>query len=205
MENRKRNRYFKIALMGASFLIIALAFGFPNIPYVFYTNETAELYCLNNGSTTQTCLNQSKLFYNDSYRSYGSVGYHNDTGLTVSISDQLNYFNVTGGTAGVLHNCNFTNDYLIVGETGDYLVNWGLGFSGGANDLYEVTILIDGKEQNPCETHRKLGAGGDQGSASSTCIVSLTAGEGVNIGIQNEDSTADPIIYAGGLTINKIN
>jgi len=77
---------------------------------------------------------------------------------------------------------------ITVTDAGDYSVSLQISFSGGSSDTYFVEIYVDGVGTD-IKVERKLGTGGDTGSASLHGIVSVGAGEAISL-YQSTDGTA---------------
>lgn len=79
-----------------------------------------------------------------------------------------------------------TNNKITVGKTGDYLVIGSVSFSGTISGTYNVSIFKNLVSTN-LTLERKLGTGGDVGSATVQGIVSCSAGDDLSL----YQSTAD--------------
>ena len=85
-----------------------------------------------------------------------------------------------------------TNDHITIDVTGEYIISATLSFSGEANDTYSFAFFKNNKgTQLGSRSTRKIGSGGDVGSASLSTIAALTATDTVEIWIQNEDGTTN--------------
>lgn len=78
----------------------------------------------------------------------------------------------TNGPAGGNMTADAANDKIIIGTDGDYKVDFQISFSGAVNEMFEFHARVNGVEQVNGALKRKLSAGGDEGSASFTCILS---------------------------------
>jgi hypothetical protein len=72
-----------------------------------------------------------------------------------------------------------TND-ITVTDAGDYLVVGQVSFSGTLSKLFVIEIYKEGVATN-LKCLRKLGTGGDEGSASVTGILTLASGDSVSL------------------------
>jgi len=85
-----------------------------------------------------------------------------------------------------------TNDHITIDVTGEYVISATLSFSGEANDTYSFAFFKNNKgTQLGTRSTRKIGSGGDVGSASLSTIAALTATDTIEIWIQNEDGTTN--------------
>lgn len=79
-----------------------------------------------------------------------------------------------------------TTDDITVDVSGVYFVECDISFSGSGNSTFQVHLRVDGVEADE-GFHRKIGSGGDTGSAGFHGIVSLTAAEVLTVYIESQD------------------
>ncbi len=79
----------------------------------------------------------------------------------------------------------YANNQVTVGSTGIYLVWVQLSFSGSLNTEFQAHLRVNGDEQVE-GMHRKLGTGGDVGSASFIALKSLTADDVLTIYVESD-------------------
>ena len=135
---------------------------------------------------------------------FGEMYIHDDAGGNVTISNTSYYFTVDGMTAGFLNRFSFAANALTALDSGLYRTNYAVSFGGGSSDLYEIAIKVNDVVQNNCELHRKLGTGGDAGSAGGSCLLNLTAGNTITMGISDNDATADAEIFTANVNMIRI-
>ncbi len=83
---------------------------------------------------------------------------------------------------------NHTDDSLEIGTNGDYLCLAHISFSGSNNQAFEIHVAVDNVE-TPFGAHRKLAAGGDEGSAFIIApLDSLSAAEKLTLQINTTPS-----------------
>lgn len=74
-----------------------------------------------------------------------------------------------------------TGGDITIDTAGDYLVAGSVSFSGTASKTFNLTVYIDAASSN-ISLERKLGAGGDVGSASiGPAVLTMAAGEELSI------------------------
>ena len=76
-----------------------------------------------------------------------------------------------------------TNDHITINKSGKYLVTISISFSGDASVDWSFSLFLN-NGTTECEnvhTNRKLGAGGDIGSASMSGICDFTSGQTVEL------------------------
>lgn len=114
---------------------------------------------------------------------YGTVyvdeGVTAQTGIGTSIV-LLENFATNGPSSGSV-TPDFANNKITLTNAGDYLVLGVLSFSGTNNAEFHFHAYLDAVKQPQIGTRRKIGAGGDIGSASMAGIVSVTAGQEVTV------------------------
>ena len=73
------------------------------------------------------------------------------------------------------------NNKISVSRGGSYMVSLQCSFSGSSNAEYTVAVYVGGSATTGLQFVRKLGTGGDVGSASCMGIVPISAGQDVEI------------------------
>jgi len=114
---------------------------------------------------------------------YGCMHLHEGAAnVDISAVGQGTYVQITGMTPGLINDITIASDTFTVGTTGIYKVDWSVsGDSQGNNKDYEIDVFVNGVEQLEASARREFGGTGSLGSISSTGILSVTAGQGVNI------------------------
>lgn len=101
-----------------------------------------------------------------------------------------------------------TNDHITISETGDYLVTVSLSFespdASAQTFQYQVQKNNGGTQLTSLTLERKLGTGGDVGSASISGIVNLSATDTIELWVQNLDGTNNATMTNGNLAVQKI-
>lgn len=114
------------------------------------------------------------------------------------------YENVTGLIIGDYNYVNLTNSSFIIQKAGYYATNGQFSFSDGANTEFHLAIGLNGVRQQDCHTERKLGTGGDVGSASFTCISYYNVSDILTLMVENVDNVNDIEIHSLNLNIRRI-
>jgi len=96
-------------------------------------------------------------------------------------------FTTKGPEVGVTSST--TTDNVTVAEAGDYFVSANVSFSGTLSSTYNVTVYIDTTSTN-LTLERKLGTGGDVGSAGLSGLVTCAAGEAISLYQSTADGSA---------------
>lgn len=96
-----------------------------------------------------------------------------------------------------------TNDHITVNADGKRVIRAEVSFSGGSSDTYSFAIFKNnGATQLGARTTRKLGTGGDVGSASVQAIADLTSGDTIELWMQNEDDTSAATVQDCSLIVS---
>jgi len=108
---------------------------------------------------------------------YGEI-YNNSTGTAV-VSLSTSWAKITGSFQGnTISSDNivpdYANDRITVNHVGVLFVGLQASFSGGTSAVVEGAVYLDGTRQESIRFRRKLGTGGDVGSASALGIIQAT-------------------------------
>jgi len=118
---------------------------------------------------------------------------------------QISAFSANGVSSGVTPD--HTNDHITIATTGVYQVSFNISFSGTLSETFEVSAWKnDGATQMlDVAVVRKLGTGGDVGSAAAGSIVSLAATNTVELWAQCTSGAAKDINpHAVSLSVHRI-
>lgn len=150
--------------------------------------------------------NKKTVFEEENNLLYGSVWGDEIGDVIISFSDL--YYNVTAVEAGELKGFIFNKSGfggLTATKKGFYEVNSGWSFSGGANTEYHLRVSVNNDAVANCHAQRKIGTGGDVGSASTApCIVFLKKNDVVGLQIENTVNINNAFIHDVGLTIVRL-
>jgi hypothetical protein len=108
---------------------------------------------------------------------YGGI-YNNSTGTAV-VTLSTSWEKITGSYQGVMESSDditpeISNCRIIVNHIGILFCGIQASFSGGNNASIEGAVHVDGVRQESIRFRRKLGTGGDVGSASASGIINVT-------------------------------
>ena len=95
---------------------------------------------------------------------YVADGMIAQTGITTTPVKVSGFTTNVVGKGGMIPD--HTDDSITIPVDGDYLVLAQISWSGSVNQQFEIHVAVDTVE-SPFGTHRKIGAGGDVGSASA--------------------------------------
>lgn len=96
-----------------------------------------------------------------------------------------------------------TTDSLTVDIDGVYDINCDISFSGSANATFQIHLRVDGVEQDE-GMHRKIGSGGDVGSAGFSGQVSLTAAQVLTAYIEADGAGKEVTVADGQFVVDQI-
>ena len=153
----------------------------------------------------------------------GTIGVTNNLNVNGNItgnfySAEMWYYNHTPtqlnfAVDGVYYNLNFdesdtygftfndAEDALIVNYSGHYKACYMASGDGQNNHVYYTTIKINNVNQDPCESHKKMTAGGDIVSMNGCCILNLSVGDKLNIGTADVGGTGTGNYYSSNLNL----
>ncbi len=130
--------------------------------------------------------------------------YNNSTGSVV-VSFSTSWQKLTGSFQGDGIHCSHTapdwaNDKIVLNGVGTFFAGFQLSFSGGNNAVIEAALYLDGARQESIRFRRKLGAGGDVGSASAQGVIQTTGSNmDLEIYVRADADTPDLKVESGQL------
>jgi len=133
---------------------------------------------------------------------YGSF-YQHDIPTTVTISVTGTYYQITGNTAGQLEDMTFSSDALTVNQTGIYIAAISCSYDDSGNTTFDIGLFIDGVKSTPISAHAST-TGSLVSNAATMGLISLTAGEVIDLRIANDTNTNDVNIGHCSLMIVRI-
>lgn len=124
---------------------------------------------------------------------------------TITITDANTYYQITGLSAGTLNGFSINDSNLTATQTGLYKLDYHVSFSGGSNNVFDLTIGINHAEQTNCENLRKIGTSADVGNIGGTCFVSISAADKIVLFIEDETTpTTNAKIYSVNINLIRI-
>jgi len=148
-----------------------------------------------------------------SIASYGDLYINNETGIGVTVTTGGTYYQIgtTDWTVGTVKGGNYitgdTTGDLISGQSaaGTYEYSWDLGFGGDTNEIYHAALHIDGVIQSNTIQSRKLGAApGDRGNFGADGIITLAAGEKVDLRLTAVTNGSTATVFHAQLFLKRI-
>lgn len=104
-----------------------------------------------------------------------------------------------------------TDGFYTIGDTGIYLVNYGVSFSSddASSSEYQLTIGVDSgsgivSKETSTTSYRGTTAAGVIGHVSGSCMPSLTAGDKLYVMIRRNSGTGDIQFNSGNFVIHRV-
>ena len=140
---------------------------------------------------------------------YGGMWYHNHTATTFTFAVQDTWYPLFYTEATDLNGFSYVGGFgqssnLTAQVSGKYQASYMAIGSGINNHIYLTTILIDGVEKPECGNHRKIAASGDVLTQSGVCIITINAGQTIQVATQDMGSTGDGEYYGGNINLIRI-
>ena len=134
--------------------------------------------------------------------------YVDDNSVVQSIASGASYVKITSfASDGNSSNCtsDATNDKVTVTTTGTYHATVSCSFTAtGSNTNWFGAIFVDGVEQSNCHFERKIGTGGDYGSATVSGLINVTATKDVDFRLRHDGSTQDVTVRYCNLMVHLV-
>ncbi len=134
---------------------------------------------------------------------FGETSIHPDGNITIDIETPGVHKNITGFNESELNGFTLQDNALVAEIGGRYKIDYWISSAGGVNNIYESCIAVNGEHVTP-HAHRRQGTPGDIGSMSGGGIISLNAGDIVNLQIQNTEGIQDVDIFFAGMRLVRI-
>jgi len=124
------------------------------------------------------------------------------TNATGGVFDKVTQF----ASDGVSSNCTnaAASDQITVANAGKYIAHLEASFSGTLSAQMKLRFAVNGTTVAKSETTRKLGTGGDVGSASCHCILDLSASDIVTVYVASDGSSDSFVLVDSNLTLIRV-
>lgn len=96
-----------------------------------------------------------------------------------------------------------TTDTLTITRAGVYAISVQMSFSGTLNEQVTVELYVDGVASG-LKFDRKLGSGGDVGSASLAGLLSLDAGDVLDLRVNSDGTSISVTVTQGQLAVHSV-
>lgn len=139
------------------------------------------------------------------WQNYGGLSVADNTTAettTDATARKLAAWDTTMPTSAQATSSTSTND-VSVSDAGDYLINAQISFSGSLSKQFEIEIYKEGIATG-LKLDRKLGTGGDVGSASVCGILTLAANDSIALYHKSTDGGSSFTMANGQLTVTRL-
>lgn len=124
---------------------------------------------------------------------------------TQSIASSATWYEVGTFTAGDLDGITFASDRLTAPEAGEYLVTWSVSTSSAsANKTFSVGIGVNGSDPTTKAIIQRRFSSSDVGAMSGQALISLTAGQYVNLMVRGDTDTTNIDFNFGNFQLERI-
>jgi len=136
---------------------------------------------------------------------YGEMWYHNHTATELNFAVDGVFYNLTFDNSDVNGFAfNNTADSLTAQIPGKYKVGYMASGDGQNNHIYFTTILVNGIDNDRCESHRKMTAGGDIVTMVGNCFVNLVVGDEIKLATVDVGGTGTGNYYSANVNLFRI-
>ena len=140
---------------------------------------------------------------------YGGMWYHNHTATNLNFAVDGTYYALYFTEATHLNGFAYQGGFgvasnLTAQKAGKYLVSYMASGDGQNNHVYSTSVFINGVNQDNCENHHKMTAGGDIITQSGNCIIDLAVNDVVDLRIVDIGSTGIGNYYSGNINLVRI-
>ena len=135
--------------------------------------------------------------------------YHNHTATEMNFASDGVYYSLFFTEATHLNGFSYVGGFnsssnLTAQVAGVYSASWMASGDGQNNEEYYTSIFIDEVNQDNCEAHKKMTAGGDIVTMTGTCFIDLVVGDDISLRIADIGGTGTGNYYSGNLNLVRI-
>ena len=140
---------------------------------------------------------------------YGEMWYHNHTATEMNFASSDTWYPLFFTNDGLVNGFAYSGGFmessnLTAQVSGKYKVTYMASGDGQNNHQYFTTILINSVAQEKCSSHKKMSAGGDIITMTGSCIVTINAGDDVQLATMDYDSTGTGNYFGANLNLVRI-
>ena len=140
---------------------------------------------------------------------YGGMWYHNHTATSLNFSADGTYYTLFMTNATNLNGFTYQGGFNTASNLttiidGTYHVTYMSSGDGRNNHIYYTSVFINGVNQDNCEAHHKLAAGGDIITQSGNCIITLDVDDVVDVRTADIGSTGTGNYYSANINLVRI-
>lgn len=139
-------------------------------------------------------------------KAYGFVFFHDEDIARELVLGSANVYvpiNFSSGCTSLNMVCDSWN--VTIERQGIYMLDYHTSFENGANREFHVSAGLNGVAKlHECHSSRKIGTGGDIGSMSGNCILTLSLGDVISLLVENEAAPTPIFIKDFSFSVVKI-
>jgi len=137
---------------------------------------------------------------------YGGMWYHNHTATQLNFAVDGTYYNMFMSNATHLNGFSYQGGFnqlsnLTAQIGGVYKVDYMSSGDGQNNHAYYTSVFINGVNQDNCESHHKMSAGGDIITQSGNCFIELDVSDVVEVKTANIGHSGTGNYYSANLNV----
>ena len=138
---------------------------------------------------------------------YGAL-FENGGGTVINMATSGTYYQWVSSTAGISNNTtpSAASDDITIGAAGAgvYQIGFSVSFSGSTNTTFHWAIFIDGSKKDELDLERKIGTSSDIGVVASMALLTLSAGEVLNLRTAADGNTKTVTVNHVSLTLERV-
>lgn len=140
---------------------------------------------------------------------YGEMYYHNHEATELNFAVDGRYYNMYMDTADNLNGFSYvggvaTNSSLTAQVDGLYKATYSAIGDGQNNHIYISSVFVNQVNQENCDAHRKMTAGGDVVTMVGDCFIRLSIDDEVTLRVADVGSTGTGNYYGANLNLLRI-
>jgi len=140
---------------------------------------------------------------------YAGMWYHNHTSTSLNFAVDGTFYNMFMPNATHLNGFSYQGGFnqlsnLTAQVGGVYKVDYMSSGDGQNNHAYYTSVFINGANQDNCESHHKMSAGGDIITQSGNCIITLDVDDVVDVRTADIGSTGTGNYYSANINLVRI-
>ena len=140
---------------------------------------------------------------------YGEMNYHNHTATEVNFVSQYANYTLFMTEADSLNGFTFVggggeSSNLTAQVSGKYDVYAKAIGDGQNNHVYILSVFVNDIAVDNCDAHKKMSAGGDIVTMSTSCFIDLNIGDDINLKISDWTGTGTGNYYGGSLKLVRV-
>ena len=179
-----------------------------NITATNFIGDGSNLYNVNIDASGNVSIGGNLNVSGNSYLNniYAGMYYHNHTGTELNFATDGHFYHLF--MTNVTYNNGFTfdvgfetNSTITTGTGGLYQATYMSSGDGQNNHEYFTSVFINEENQDNCESHHKMAAGGDIITQSGNCFINLNSGDNVSLRTADIGGTGIGNYYSSNINL----